>query len=36
MQPTVTSDKNGVRNNREEIIYQGPKSAEALQKERPR
>ncbi|CAB1351382.1 unnamed protein product [Coregonus sp. 'balchen'] len=35
MQPTVTSDKNGVRNNREEIIYQGPKSAEALQKERP-
>ncbi|KAM9407057.1 cysteine and histidine-rich domain-containing protein 1 [Salvelinus alpinus] len=35
MQPTVISDKNGVRNNREEIIYQGPKSAEALQKERP-
>uniref|UniRef100_A0A3P9A380 Uncharacterized protein n=1 Tax=Esox lucius TaxID=8010 RepID=A0A3P9A380_ESOLU len=35
LQPAVTTDKNGVKSNREEIIYQGPKSAEAMQKERP-
>ncbi|KAK6291771.1 hypothetical protein J4Q44_G00375560 [Coregonus suidteri] len=31
----LTSDKNGVKHNREEIIYQEPKSAEAPQKKRP-
>ncbi|KAM9836844.1 cysteine and histidine-rich domain-containing protein 1 [Aulostomus maculatus] len=34
--PEVTSDKSGVKHtNSQEIIYQGPKSAEKLQKERP-
>ncbi|KAJ8007869.1 hypothetical protein DPEC_G00098660 [Dallia pectoralis] len=35
LQAAVTSDKNSVNSNREEIIYRGPKSAEAMQKERP-
>ncbi len=37
LQPEVTSDKGDVKqHSAEEMIYQGPKSAEALQKERPR
>ncbi|KAM6949490.1 cysteine and histidine-rich domain-containing protein 1 [Aplochiton taeniatus] len=36
LRPEVTSDKGGAReSNGQEIIYQGPKSAETLQKERP-
>uniref|UniRef100_A0A8C2H861 Zgc:92429 n=1 Tax=Cyprinus carpio TaxID=7962 RepID=A0A8C2H861_CYPCA len=37
LQPEVTSEKGDVKQHSgEEIIYQGPKSAEALEKERPR
>lgn len=37
LRPTVTSDKGDLQNhNNKDIIYTGPKSAEALQKERPR
>ncbi|XP_023653416.2 cysteine and histidine-rich domain-containing protein 1 [Paramormyrops kingsleyae] len=36
LRPEVTSDKGDLQNhNNKEIIYMGPKSAEALQKERP-
>ncbi|XP_056600804.1 cysteine and histidine-rich domain-containing protein 1 [Triplophysa dalaica] len=36
LRPEVTTDKGDVKqNNGEEMIYQGPKSAEALEKERP-
>ncbi|KAG7464746.1 hypothetical protein MATL_G00168840 [Megalops atlanticus] len=36
LRPEVTSDKGNLQHNTgEEIIYQGPKSAEALEKERP-
>lgn len=37
LRPEVSTDKSGIKNtNGPEIIYQGPKSAETLQKERPR
>ena len=37
LRPEVSSDKGGAKvTNGEEIIYRGPKSAEALQRERPR
>lgn len=37
LQPEVTSEKGDVKQHSgKEIIYQGPKSAEALEKERPR
>ncbi|XP_045920935.1 cysteine and histidine-rich domain-containing protein 1 [Micropterus dolomieu] len=36
LRPEVSSDKGGIKHtNDQEIIYQGPKSAEKLQKERP-
>ncbi|KAL0189287.1 hypothetical protein M9458_016386, partial [Cirrhinus mrigala] len=35
LRPEVTSDKGDVKQHSEEIIYRGPKSAEALEKERP-
>ncbi|XP_047429186.1 cysteine and histidine-rich domain-containing protein 1 [Mugil cephalus] len=36
LRPEVSSDKGGIKHiNGQEIIYQGPKSAEKLQKERP-
>lgn len=35
--PEVSSDKGGIKHaNGREVIYKGPKSAEKLQKERPR